>query len=88
MSRQNRITSEDIINENLTPLLKEIGAMIFVKDYNPTDTEILGIMLSKFLKWDGHAIAKAVYSAFEDSNFHTLNTEFEALCKKHGIDLR
>lgn len=39
------------------------------------DAEVLGVMVSRYLKWDGAAVIRAFSSALEDSNFHGENAE-------------
>ena len=38
-----------------------------------TETEKMGIEISKALEWDGEAIVEAFRAALEDVNFHTFN---------------
>lgn len=47
-----------------------------------TDEEVLGILISQYFKWDGNKIFKTTYSAFEDSNFHQFNENFEKIWNK------
>lgn len=77
----------DELDIKLRAILIEKGKESFVKDYDPSDEEILGLIVSHVLKWDGLRIAKAAYNAFEDANFHTLNEAFVKLLKKHGLDV-
>lgn len=34
------------------------------------DAEVLGIMVSNYVEWDGAAVIRAFASALEDANFH------------------
>jgi len=82
-----KLEPEEIIDAKLGALIEEIGKKTFVKDYNPSQEEVLGIIVSKISKWNGVDIAKVAYNAFEDANFHTFNNEFATLCKKHGMEV-
>ena len=72
------ITTIDI-QKQLDPLMKEIKATCFVNGYNPTNEEVMGIIVSKFFKWDGLAIAETAGYSLEDSNFHALNERLQLL---------
>jgi hypothetical protein len=41
------------------------------------DLETLGIMVSNCCDWELDGIAKVLYAALEDSNYHTLNERIE-----------
>jgi len=43
----------------------------FVKDYEATDTEAMGLILTKALQYDGIACIEALCYALEDCNYHT-----------------
>ena len=63
-------------------------ATYYRKDLTPeelashSDAEVLGNMVSETLEWDPADILTATYSAFEDSNMHTINEQFQNLL--HG----
>ena len=42
-------------------------------DPRVTDADALGIIVAKYLKWDGADIMETMHSALEDANFHDLN---------------
>ncbi len=81
------MSEEKTIEQDVRDLMNATAKKSFVAGYEPTDAEVLGIIVAHVLKWDGVAIAKAAYNAFEDANFHTLNTEFAALLRKHKIEV-
>ena len=58
---------------------------IFVEEFQSkaSDTETLGVLVSQFCKWNGKAIFEVATSAFEDSNFHNFNEQFEKLWLKN-----
>ena len=66
---------------NLKELIQEAKKEIFSPEYvdKATDSETLGIMISKYGKWNGGFIFEVATSAFEDSNFHSFNAKFSRL---------
>ena len=60
------MTSEKLIEETLRPLIDKVATSW---SNDPSDEEVLGVILSKFLKWEAGAIMRAAHSAFEDANF-------------------
>jgi hypothetical protein len=65
-------TSEEIINKTLPELIKQVKEMVILPEYHKetSDEEILGIIVSKFCKWEGERIKKVAEEAFTDSNYH------------------
>tara|TARA_E500000178_G_C16982689_1_gene736595 strand:+ start:292 stop:534 length:243 start_codon:yes stop_codon:yes gene_type:complete len=74
--------NERIINKRLKNLIDEKKIEFFNEPQKITDEEVLGILISQFFKWDGNKIFKTTYSAFEDSNFHQFNEDFEKIWNK------
>lgn len=70
----NKIRTSEEIAEQFKPLIDEAKKVIFEKDYQDkvSDEEVLGILVSKFCKWDGIKICEVCTNAFKDSNFHSL----------------
>jgi hypothetical protein len=64
-------TSEEMINEALTPLIAELKKAMFVPEYQnkATDEEVMGAIVSKYMKWDIGKIVNTAIAAFEDANF-------------------
>jgi len=60
----------DEVKQELKPLLERIKRTSFVKPYQATDTEAMGMLISKFFEWAGEDIMEAAYYALEDANFH------------------
>lgn len=62
---------EDRIEEVLRPLVAEVRAGAFRPEYaaEQSDAKVLGVIVSKFLKWDGDAILETAEEALEDANF-------------------
>jgi hypothetical protein len=52
---------------------------------NISDAEVLGILVSKYLRWDCSQILETISSALEDSNAHTLNAQIRKLADKQGL---
>lgn len=65
----------------LEQLIQEAKKEIFTPEYQDkaTDAETLGVMVSKYAKWEGNFIFEVAKEAFEDSNFHTFNEKFVKL---------
>jgi hypothetical protein len=49
---------------------------------NISDNEVLGLLVSKYLRWDISEILETLYSALEDSNACTLRDKIEELAEK------
>lgn len=52
-------------------ILSEIKKVSFMDDYDASDAEAFGTMMSKYFEYDGYEIAEAAGNAFEDANFHS-----------------
>lgn len=50
-----------------------------------SDAEVLGLIVSRYFRWNCTEIMETVYSALEDSNAHTLNAKIRKLAIKDGI---
>ncbi len=61
------------VKETLQPFVEMQRNTTFLPAYRATtsDARVLGIILSKYLEWDGIAILEAAVSALEDANFHS-----------------
>lgn len=70
----------------LERLVNEMVALIGKEWENPPDDiTALGIAMARYFDWDARMIMQATHAALEDSNFHTLNRELQAVAKKHGV---
>ena len=58
------------VQEVVKPLLAEIKERCFTKDYEASDTEAMGMLLSKYFQYAGDDVLEAAYYGLEDSNFH------------------
>ena len=73
-----------VVQSALKPLLEKIRRECFMPEYREkiTDTECMGLVLSKYFEWGGIEIAEATVYALEDSNFHKLAGELEKLIEE------
>jgi hypothetical protein len=46
------------------------------------DSQIVGMMVSSYFKWDGYEILRACSAALEDANFHAENEKLQKMFKK------
>ena len=66
----------------LAPLIKFTKETSFVKGYEATDEEAVGIIISKYFGWDGLAIGETLTHALEDANFKDLCEDVNELLDK------
>ena len=67
------------INEKLHQLIQDQKAKWFTNPDTANDTDVLGIMIAQYCKWQGDDIFDVSYNAFEDANYHSFNTNFKQL---------
>jgi len=72
------------LESRLKSILDDAKKKYFNDDYQDKASyeETLGLLVSKFCKWDGDKIFRVCNEAFEDSNFHSFNEEFINLWNK------
>lgn len=58
------------LQEKVAVILKEIKSESFVKGYEATDADAMGLLISKFFNYDGMQILQTSQMALEDANFH------------------
>lgn len=66
------LSTDAMVAAIMPTLLTAIKQKAFVKGYEATDAEALGLVVSKFCKWDAEAITEVAAEAFEDANFDSL----------------
>ncbi len=66
-------------NEKLHQLIQDQKAKWFTNPDTANDTDVLGIMIAQYCKWQGDDIFDVSYNAFEDANYHSFNTNFKQL---------
>ena len=76
------------INKIINPLLEQVRQQSFVKGYEATDAECLGLVVSKFFRWNGYEIGKVAIEAFEDSNFHEIAENLQLNLNEEFNDVR
>ena len=57
----------------LQQLIKQTKEKYFLKPSKATDEEVLGVIISQHLKWNGEKIVNTFSNALEDANFHSFN---------------
>lgn len=68
-------SSDDVIKDLMPKVIKLVRQTAYVDPNDPraTNADVLGIIVAKYLKWDGADIMETMQSALEDANYHTLN---------------
>ena len=61
----------EVVKELTDSELSEIKKVSFMDDYDASDAEAFGTMMSKYFEYDGYEIAEAAGNALEDANFHS-----------------
>lgn len=73
------------ITEKVRPIVDQIKKDYFNADYQASDEEAAGILLSQFFSWDGISVLTAASHGLEDANFHTLSAKVDQLI---GVETR
>jgi len=63
------MTSDDLINLVMPALVADVKSKAYTTS-KVSDAEVLGLIVSKFNKWDREAIFETVIEALTDSNCH------------------
>lgn len=85
LERKSTADRRAYIVKRVKQLIKLGRQTYYRKDLTPeelashSDAEVLGNMVSETLQWDPADILTATYSAFEDANMHTLNSQLQDL---------
>jgi len=72
-------TTDEMVAQVLPALLDAIKESAFVNGYKATDEEALGLVVSKFTKWNAGAILAVASEALEDANFDSLASSVDSL---------
>lgn len=59
---------ENMVKEDFDKLIPKAGKEIFVEDYEYSKEEVIGVLISKYFKWELGSIVKVFESALEDAN--------------------
>ena len=62
---------EKAMKNRVKAILSEIKKVSFMDDYDASDAEAFGTMMSIYFEYDGYEIAEAAGNALEDANFHS-----------------
>ena len=71
-----------IYENDLKKIIKDTKEFAFTNPKQATDEQTLGLIVSKICQYDGQKIFEVLYSAFEDSNFHSFNSKMEKVWKE------
>lgn len=71
------LNSRDVFDV-IEPLINKVRQESFVKGYEATDAECVGLIVSKYFHWNGYEIGKVAIEALEDSNFHDIANRLQA----------
>jgi len=66
-------------NMALKVLITAKRASAYVDPVQPTDYEVLGVIIAEFCGYEKTRLKRVIHSMLEDSNFHTLNAEISKL---------
>jgi len=68
-------------------LIEDAKKEHFTEEYRDsiTDANALGVLISKYFKWDGIQILDCLQEALQDANFHTINKEISSLRDREGV---
>ena len=66
------LTTEQMIAAVMPTLLSAIKDKAFAEHYEATNEEALGLVLSRFCKWNAIAITEVAVEAYEDSGYDDL----------------
>ena len=65
--------SDDVVKDLMPYVIQLVKEKAFTNPDQITDADALGIIVAKYLKWNGADIMETMHSALEDANYHTLN---------------
>tara|TARA_Y100000401_G_C8299513_1_gene213228 strand:- start:751 stop:1041 length:291 start_codon:yes stop_codon:yes gene_type:complete len=77
---------EKYINKNMYELIKHTRNWSYVHNAEPSEAEVVGLIVSKYFKWNGIEIIEAMLSSLEDANFHELRERLLKTYKKWEAD--
>lgn len=64
-------STEYLVDQYLKPLIRDVREKAFMPDYRAgiSDYDVLGLIVSKYCRWDFNNLKEVMLSALEDSNF-------------------
>ena len=72
-------STDQMIAQVLPTLLDAIKEKAYVNGYKASDTEALGLVVSKFTKWDLGAILNVTSEALEDANYDDVAKQIDRI---------
>ena len=72
-------STDQMIEQVLPTLLDAIKEKAYVNGYKASDAEALGLVVSKFTKWDLGAILNVTSEALEDANFDDVAKQIDRI---------
>lgn len=90
MSTQTTISENEILNAKSKELIREAISITrkiaFTPEYanKVSDSEVMGVIISRHFDWQGRQIAEVAFAALEDSNFHKESGLFNEMWKKEN----
>lgn len=73
-----------MMSYDLKAELARIKRESFTAGAEPSDEDAMGLLISRYFKWDGVSILKAAANALEDANFHDESAQIDEMIKKIG----
>ena len=72
------------LQKELSEMIEKCRSRWISHDYQSIteDPRIIGMMIAKYLEWDGSQILDACFSALEDANFHTEAGQIDKMRKE------
>ncbi len=72
-------STDEMIQQVLPTLLSAIKEKAYVNGYKASDAEALGLVVSKFTKWDLGAILNVTSEALEDANYDDVAKQIDKI---------
>ncbi len=72
MSIENQEAFMTSLKWNMSDLIERTKIQSYVDNAEPSEAEVVGLIVSKYFKWNGTEIMEAMLSSLEDANFHEL----------------
>lgn len=69
------------ILDHLKVIIHEARELMIMPEYQSKtpDHEVLGLLISQYLEWDGRRISQAFLEALDDANFHSLVAKLDEI---------
>lgn len=81
-------TNDEVLKVALKKVIEKAREYVYLPEYRASipDSEILGVVVSKYFDWEGRKIAEVTYSGLEDANYHKFSEKFNELWKSANKD--